>query len=171
MRTRISGSSAGLWPHLKRAIRWLADQDANQFTLIDSPSGGDWMDSTLQRSGKLLYVNALYHRALLGMAELSAGDSETYRTRAALLRRKIDLLLWPEPGTDHGELLEGPATRHAPTRASPTRSARPPAGRRCARTGVTTSPTSTAAATSTSATSSATSSPSCTGSPPPSAPG
>ena len=96
-----------LWPHLRRAIRWLADQDANQFTLIDSPSGGDWMDSTLQRSGKLLYVNALYHRALTGMAEMCPGDAETYRARAALLRRKIDLLLWPEPGADHGELLEG----------------------------------------------------------------
>jgi glycogen debranching enzyme len=96
-----------LWPHLRRAIRWLADQDANQFTLIDSPSGGDWMDSSLQRSGKLLYVNALYHRALLGMATLAAGGGETYRASAALLRRKIDLLLWPEPGTEHDGLLEG----------------------------------------------------------------
>jgi glycogen debranching enzyme len=96
-----------LWPHLRRAMHWLADQDANQFTLIDSPSGGDWMDSTLQRSGKLLYVNALYHRALLGMAALAPGDAETYRAHAALLRHKIDLLLWPEPGVDHGRLLEG----------------------------------------------------------------
>ena len=100
-----------LWPHLRRAMRWLEDQDANQFTLIDSPSGGDWMDSTLQRSGKLLYVNALYHRALLGMAELAPGDADPYRSRAALLRRKIDLLLWPEPGTDHAELLDGAGHR------------------------------------------------------------
>jgi glycogen debranching enzyme len=102
-----------LWPHLRRAIHWLADQDANQFTLIDSPSGGDWMDSTLQRSGKLLYVNALYHRALLGMAALTPGGSDAYLTQAALLRRKIDLLLWPEPGTDHGLLLEGAG--HSPS--------------------------------------------------------
>ena len=95
-----------LWPHLRRAMRWLADQDANQFTLIDSPSGGDWMDSTLQRSGKLLYVNALYHRALLGMAAMFPGEAEAYRARAALLRRKIDLLLWPEPESDHAALLE-----------------------------------------------------------------
>ena len=101
-----------LWPHLRRAIRWLADQDANQFTLIDSPSGGDWMDSSLQRSGKLLYVNALYHRALLGMADLAAGEAEAYRAHAARLRRKIDLLLWPEPGSDHEGLLEG--VGHAP---------------------------------------------------------
>jgi len=96
-----------LWPHLRRAIHWLEDQDANQFTVIDSPAGGDWMDSTLQRAGKLLYVNALYHRALLGMVDLTPGDAETYRSRAQLLRRKIDLLLWPEAGTDHGELLDG----------------------------------------------------------------
>jgi glycogen debranching enzyme len=96
-----------LWPHLQRAMHWLADQDANQFTLIDSPSGGDWMDSTLQRSGKLLYVNAVYHRALLGMAGLAAGEAGAHLARAALLRRKINLLLWPEPGTDHALLLEG----------------------------------------------------------------
>jgi hypothetical protein len=96
-----------LWPHLRRAIGWLAGQDANQFTLVDSPSGGDWMDSTLQRSGKLLYVNVLYHRALMGMAALADADPEPYRTRAELLRRKLDLLLWPEPGTEHAALLEG----------------------------------------------------------------
>jgi len=102
-----------LWPHLKRAVQWLADQDANQFTLIDSPAGGDWMDSTLQRSGKLLYVNALYHRALRGMATLAPGDADLYRSRAQLLRRKIDLLLWPEAGSDHGALLDGAG--HSPS--------------------------------------------------------
>ncbi|MGA8015413.1 MAG: glycoside hydrolase 100 family protein [Candidatus Dormiibacterota bacterium] len=96
-----------LWPHLRRAMGWLEAQDANQFTLIDSPSGGDWMDSTLQRRGKLLYVNVLYHRALQGMAALPPGGHEASRVRADLLRRKIDLLLWPEPGSDHAELLEG----------------------------------------------------------------
>jgi hypothetical protein len=96
-----------LLPHLRRAMRWLRDQDANQFTLIDSPSGGDWMDSTLQRSGKLLYVNVLYHRALVGMAALDPRGGDPDRARADLLRRKIDLLLWPEAGTDHAELLEG----------------------------------------------------------------
>ena len=102
-----------LWAHLKRAVQWLADQDANQFTLIDSPAGGDWMDSTLQRSGKLLYVNVLYHRALRGMATLAPGDAEGYASRAERLRRKIDLLLWPEPGTDHGDLLDGAG--HSPS--------------------------------------------------------
>jgi len=38
------------------------------------------MDSTLQRSGKLLYVNALYHRALLGWRRSSrATPSHTWR--------------------------------------------------------------------------------------------
>ena len=97
-----------LLPHLRRAMRWLECQDANQFTLIDSPAGGDWMDSTLQRAGKLLYVNVLYHRALEGMARLDTRASQRWRERAALLRRKIDLLLWPEPGGDHAELLAVP---------------------------------------------------------------
>jgi len=69
--------------------------------------------------GKLLYVNALYHRALLGMAEVFPGDAEPYLARAALLRRKIDLLLWPEPGSDHGELLQGVGYPHGSTPASP----------------------------------------------------
>jgi hypothetical protein len=107
-----AGLQRRLWLHLRRAARWLADQDANQFTLIDSPSGGDWMDSTLQRSGKLLYVNVLYHRALVGMAALAPDGGGSYRDRAALLRRKLDLLLWPEPGSDHAALLEG--TGHPP---------------------------------------------------------
>ncbi|HYA01399.1 MAG TPA: glycoside hydrolase 100 family protein [Candidatus Binatia bacterium] len=96
-----------LWPHLRRAMRWLECQDANQFTLIDSPSGGDWMDSTLQRSGKLLYVNVLYYRALQGMAALTPGERDADSARAKLVRRKIDLLFWPEAGTDHAQLLEG----------------------------------------------------------------
>ncbi|MGD0834316.1 MAG: amylo-alpha-1,6-glucosidase [Candidatus Dormibacteria bacterium] len=102
-----AGLQRRLWPHLRRAARWLADQDANQFTLIDSPSGGDWMDSSLQRSGKLLYVNVLYHRALTGMAALAPAGGDRYRGRAELLRRALDLLLWPEEGSDHVALLEG----------------------------------------------------------------
>jgi glycogen debranching enzyme len=108
-----------LWPHLRRAIHWLEDQDANQFTVIDSPSGGDWMDSTLQRSGKLLYVNALYHRALQGMAALAPGGAATYTARAELLRAKIDLLFWPEPGSDHAGLLDGAGHPPAAARSFP----------------------------------------------------
>jgi len=102
-----AGLRRRLWPHLRRAIRWLEDQDANQFTVIDSPSGGDWMDSTLERAGKLLYVNALYHRALLGMAALAPDGGAAHLARAELLREKINLLFWPEPGSDHGALLDG----------------------------------------------------------------
>ena len=65
------------------------------------------MDFTLQRRGKLLYVNVLYHWALQGMAALPPGGHEAKPVRADLLRRKIDLLLWPEPASDHAELLEG----------------------------------------------------------------
>jgi glycogen debranching enzyme len=92
---------------LLRAVDWLADQDANQFTLIDSPSGGDWMDSTLQRCGKLLYVNALYHRALTGMGQVGMDEEGVLEHRAAVLRRNIDLLLWPQEGDEHAALLAG----------------------------------------------------------------
>ncbi len=64
-----------LWPHLRRAMGWLEAQDANQFTLINSPSGGDWMDSTLQRSREA----ALRQRAL---PPGPAGDGGAHPWRA-----------------------------------------------------------------------------------------
>jgi glycogen debranching enzyme len=98
-----------LWPGLRRAHAWLGYQDANQFSVIDSPMGGDWMDSTLQRSGKLLYVNALYLRATRGMAEMATAtdEAETYRKLAERLRRAINTLFWPTRDLDHSSLLEG----------------------------------------------------------------
>lgn len=100
---------AQLWPHIERACAWLATQDANHFSLIDSPMGGDWMDSTLQRSGKLLYVNVLYHRALRGAGELAptAAARRAYTQQAELVRRKINAYFWPEPGDDYAQMLEG----------------------------------------------------------------
>jgi glycogen debranching enzyme len=100
---------ARLWPHLRRAVSWLGAQDANQFSLIDSPMGGDWMDSTLQRSGKLLYVNVLYQRALRGMAELAADPAQArrYGAHAELVRRKLNTFFWPQTDDDYGTMLEG----------------------------------------------------------------
>jgi glycogen debranching enzyme len=99
--------SRQLWPHLVRASEWLAAQDANGFTLLDSPMGGDWMDSTLQRSGKLFYVNVCYLRALDGMAALACGkEQEHYARVAALLRRKLNFFFWPEAGEPYEIMLE-----------------------------------------------------------------
>ena len=96
-----------LLPALRKAHHWLSDQDANQFTLIDSPSGGDWMDSTFQRGGKLLYTNALWYRALNGMAQLDHVHAHAYRQHAALLKRKMNYYLWPENDAPYAEMLDG----------------------------------------------------------------
>lgn len=42
------------------AYRWLRYQDANNLWLIDSPEGADWMDASVQRTGKTLYNNVLF---------------------------------------------------------------------------------------------------------------
>jgi glycogen debranching enzyme len=42
------------------AYRWLRYQDTNGAILIDSMPGSDWMDSSVQRQGKVLYNNLLF---------------------------------------------------------------------------------------------------------------
>jgi glycogen debranching enzyme len=42
------------------AYRWLRYQDANNLWLIDSPEAADWMDASVQRTGKTLYNNVLF---------------------------------------------------------------------------------------------------------------
>ncbi len=96
-----------LWPCLERAFSWLASQDANQFGLIDSPEAGDWMDSTLCRSGKVLYVNVLYYQAAIVMTELAPTfDVESnFQALASNIRDKINHLFWPESGASYAEIL------------------------------------------------------------------
>lgn len=110
-----------LWPHLERACRWLQTQDANGFSLIDSPMGGDWMDSTLQRSGKLLYVNACYQRALRGMAEIAPTprDREGYAGLAELVKRKLNFFFWPTDDEPYAVMLDRSTDSDEPTRSFP----------------------------------------------------
>ena len=52
-----------LFPSVQKTFLWLRSQDANNFGLVDSPEAADWMDSTLNRCGKVMYTNALYYWA------------------------------------------------------------------------------------------------------------
>jgi Amylo-alpha-1,6-glucosidase len=85
-------------PAVHRAVQWLTGRDMNQEGLIDSPQAGDWMDSTLVRSGKTLYNNVLFYRALVCAAELC--DHDPYFGMAADLNERINFAFWPQPGTD-----------------------------------------------------------------------
>ena len=84
---------------LESAMRWLdARGDGG---LLDQAAYGDWKD-TIARRGKVLYSNALYYRAALGMAELSAlagraGDSARYSAQADSIRADIQKVFW-RPG-------------------------------------------------------------------------
>jgi glycogen debranching enzyme len=95
-----------LWPRLSKAIHWLQYQDANQYGLIDSPDAGDWMDSSLCRSGKVMYVNALYYAATLLLAGLAPQSQQLpLQRQAERIRARFNLLFWPEAGADISNML------------------------------------------------------------------
>jgi GH15 family glucan-1,4-alpha-glucosidase len=56
------------------------------------------MDSTLVRSGKTLYNNVLFYRALICAAELCGHDG--YRELAEDLKERINFAFWPQPDTN-----------------------------------------------------------------------
>jgi glycogen debranching enzyme len=99
--------AAELWPAAARALSWLAHQDVTGWGAIDSPAAGDWMDSSLNRSGKVLHVNALFAWALRAGERLAGRIGTDPVIEADGLVRRIDALLWPRPDTDLGALVEG----------------------------------------------------------------
>ncbi len=90
-------------PAVRRALIWLRSQDATNTGLINSPEAGDWMDSSLSRSGRVLHVNVLYRWALLAWEAVDPALDHGGED----LGRRIDVLFWPEPGRSMTELLDG----------------------------------------------------------------
>jgi glycogen debranching enzyme len=95
-----------LYPSIKRAFTWLQLQDPGNFGLVESPEAGDWMDSTLNRCGKVMYVNVLYYLAAKAIAELAKklGD-DTLQVDVEAIRFKFNLLFWPSLEHEYAELL------------------------------------------------------------------
>ena len=89
------------------AIRWLRDRDLNGMGVLWVPPAGDWMDSSLHRSGRTLLANALYVWALRLFETvakdhaLDLGHGLDAESTAAALRA----LLWPAPDLDPATLL------------------------------------------------------------------
>jgi glycogen debranching enzyme len=104
-----AGLAEELWPAAVRAVSWLAHQDVTGWGAIDSPAAGDWMDSSLNRSGKVLHVNALFAWALRAGERLADRVGRVGVIEAEPLIRRIDAIFWPRPGTDLGSLVEGAA--------------------------------------------------------------
>jgi len=95
-----------VWPHLDRALRWLGAQDPTNFGLVTSPEAADWMDSSLKRSGKVLYVNVLYYWAALCARSAAAEFGLRLEIEPEEIRSKINLLFWPTDPDAYDRLLD-----------------------------------------------------------------
>jgi hypothetical protein len=89
-------------PALGAAWSWLRHQQANNAGLVDQPPAADWMDSSLSRSGKALYTNVLVALAAVRLTELGLDVGPLGGEEIA---ERVNLLFWPEPDRDLGELL------------------------------------------------------------------
>ncbi len=93
-----------LWDSARRALTWLRYQDATGTGLVDSPAGGDWMDSSLNRSGRVFHVNVLYHWAATGAERLAERLGTAPPLDPGPIAASLHALFWPEAGRDLAEL-------------------------------------------------------------------
>jgi hypothetical protein len=96
--------AAELWPSIEGALSWLRHQDVTGTGLVDSPAGGDWIDSTLRRSGRVFHVNVLYHWAAVGAAGLASRLERAVPVAPEPIKGHLEALFWPEPGSDLADL-------------------------------------------------------------------
>ena len=96
---------AKLLPALEKAFTWLRYQDPANFGLVCSPQAADWMDSTLTRSGYVVYLNVLYYWAARSMVSIRVRIGEGADDRSDDVRFKINLLFWPDDPDRYVELL------------------------------------------------------------------
>lgn len=86
------------WPALKRAVIWLEEHALEDDGLLHQAAFADWADS-IARSGRVLYTNVLYWKALheLALAAPLYGqpDDEAYfRDKARQLKASINAHFW-----------------------------------------------------------------------------
>jgi glycogen debranching enzyme len=96
------------WPSLQQALLWLRYQDSNECGLLEVHEAMDWADLFANRYN-VLFDNVLYAAAwqcLAALAETLGEAGQDYRTQAADVRRKLNLLLWvgPEAPKDFGAI-------------------------------------------------------------------
>jgi len=95
-----------IYPSVRRTFAWLRCQDLANFGLIDSPEAGDWMDSTLNRCGKVMYVNVLYYCASLAVNALAEEVGDTVQHADVItIKSNFNLLFWPLEDSDYSDLL------------------------------------------------------------------
>ncbi len=93
------------WPSIKKSLIWLKYQDQSNFGLIDSQPATDWIDSSLNRGGKVFYINCLFYKAALSVNKMAKIMKEPELIDAQNLKLKINALFWPEKNIDYSIFL------------------------------------------------------------------
>ena len=82
---------------VEKAVEWAGCLDLNNDTLLETHEGSDWMD-LLVRSGRVLYDQVLYYKALLAADEILGilGKKRKYTVLSKNVRKNINLFFWPQ---------------------------------------------------------------------------
>jgi GH15 family glucan-1,4-alpha-glucosidase len=88
------------WDGLCRAITWLEEHARGDDGLLHQGAYTDWADS-IGRTGRILYTNVLYWKAVTGLAEAAARFADTatrrfWQDKAARLHDDIQAHFWRE---------------------------------------------------------------------------
>jgi glycogen debranching enzyme len=81
---------------VEKAVEWAGCLDLNNDFLLETHEGSDWMD-LLVRSGRVLYDQVLYYKALLAADEILgiSGKERKYTALAKNVKKSINLFFWP----------------------------------------------------------------------------
>ncbi len=97
---RNTGNKKFLAAHVKKvdkAVFWAGCLDLNNDFLLETHDGSDWMDLLL-RSGRVLYDQVVYYKALKAADEIFAmlGKKRKYAFVSNNVLRNINIFFWPE---------------------------------------------------------------------------
>jgi GH15 family glucan-1,4-alpha-glucosidase len=86
------------WNSLKKAVRWLEKFALEKDGLLHQGAFSDWADS-IARSGRVLYTNVIYWKALKDMAETAGlfgfeDDRQHFEEKARLVEHSIHTHFW-----------------------------------------------------------------------------
>jgi glycogen debranching enzyme len=82
---------------VEKAVEWAGCLDLNNDYLLETHEGSDWMD-LLVRSGRVLYDQVLYYKALQAADEILgiSGKERKFTETAKQVVKNINLFFWPK---------------------------------------------------------------------------
>ncbi len=86
------------WDGLCRGVRWLEEHALGDDGLLHQGAYTDWADS-IARTGRIMYTNVLYWKAMSGLAEAAVSLQDTaaqtyWQAKASHLREQIQAHFW-----------------------------------------------------------------------------